>query len=103
MTSQPARNCQHCAASFAPRNAQHSFCCAGCRTAARRAFTKAARTAALARDNATCQSCGRPAVDVHHITPLALGGAAADLANLQSLCKPCHQDRHRSWTEAIAA
>ncbi|QOQ39385.1 HNH endonuclease [Trueperella pecoris] len=38
-----------------------------------------------------CLDAGRftPAAEVHHILPLAHGGTH-DLANLRSLCKPCH-------------
>ncbi len=39
-----------------------------------------------------CQAVGRvtAASHVDHIVPWATGGAALDLANLQSLCLPCH-------------
>lgn len=44
-----------------------------------------------------CRLCQRktpPVVTVatiaDHVTPLAKGGAAHDIANLQPVCKPCH-------------
>lgn len=38
-----------------------------------------------------CLDAGRftPVAEVHHVLPLARGGTH-DLANLRSLCKPCH-------------
>ena len=50
------------------------------------------RLAALERDGWRCRHCGRAAgrFEVDHIKPLAAGGAAYALDNLQSLCRPCH-------------
>ena len=60
------------------------------------------RREAIIRDDYACQECGAfggPEGDaelhVHHETPVAEGGSD-DLANLTTLCKPCHMDRHRS-------
>lgn len=36
-----------------------------------------------------CETCGAPAEQVHHITPLSAGGTH-DESNLQSLCHRCH-------------
>jgi len=36
-----------------------------------------------------CRSCGKPATDVDHVTPIAHGGALD--GPLQSLCRRCHQ------------
>lgn len=52
------------------------------------------RKAILQRDRYLCQVCladGRPtpATAVDHITPKAKGGTD-DPANLQAICKPCH-------------
>lgn len=48
----------------------------------------------LARDNAICAHCGKPATDVDHIVParkvLEAGGNFYDTENLQALCKSCH-------------
>ena len=50
-----------------------------------------ARRAALERDGWRCQDCGKAGfLEVDHIRPLADGGAAFDVANLQTLCRDCH-------------
>ena len=55
------------------------------------------RAAALARDLHLCQICGRAgrvtsATEVDHITAKAAGGADT-LANVQSVCGPCHREK----------
>ena len=55
------------------------------------------RAQAMRRDMYLCQPCKRagrvtPASAVDHIMPKAKGGAD-DLANLQSICGPCHDDK----------
>jgi HNH endonuclease len=58
------------------------------------------------RDGGLCvRGCGRLAKDVDHIVPLMDGGAPFDLANLQSLCRPCHnrkgaEGQSREWRRA---
>jgi 5-methylcytosine-specific restriction endonuclease McrA len=37
-----------------------------------------------------CNTCGRAANEVDHVTPLSRGGGKYDLENLQALCKSCH-------------
>jgi len=49
------------------------------------------REKALERDGYRCVKCGRPANEVDHIVPIALGGSMFDLNNLQSLCSECHK------------
>ena len=46
------------------------------------------------RDNWTCCSCGRVTMNLEcdHITNKAQGGTD-DMSNLQSLCKPCHNEK----------
>ncbi len=64
---------------------------AQCITVAR---THCAKRKARARDNSTCQHCGAAGVDVHRIRPFRLFTCyveANDLANLITLCKPCHR------------
>lgn len=54
---------------------------------------KIQRASALLRDEHTCQYCGTPAKDVHHIKPFRLFAdykLANDLSNLVTVCKPCH-------------
>lgn len=53
-----------------------------------------------------CQSCSTSnnpvlACDVDHIKPIALGGAKLSLANLQSLCRSCHNKKRQS--ESVAS
>lgn len=55
------------------------------------------RQAALTRDQHTCRACGARATEVDHINR----GDDHQLANLQSLCHPCH--RTKTQTEAAAA
>lgn len=51
---------------------------------------KRVRRQALRRDRGRCLVCGAAADDVDHRVELIDGGAAYDLANLQSLCGKCH-------------
>ena len=54
------------------------------------------RRAAFERDGWRCVDCGRPGrLEAHHITPLRKNGAPYDLDNLETLCRPCHIERHR--------
>lgn len=49
------------------------------------------RLLALARDGHRCVECrGTARLAVDHITPVDRGGAPFDLANLQTLCRLCH-------------
>ena len=53
-----------------------------------------ARRAALDRDGWRCR-CGSPVdLEVHHVVPLAQGGAALALDNLETLCRGCHIAAH---------
>ena len=55
-----------------------------------------ARRAAFERDDWRCVDCGRAGrLEAHHVTPLQKGGAPYDLENLETLCRPCHIERHR--------
>ena len=51
---------------------------------------KATRLATLIRDQYTCKRCGEYGDTAHHIVALEDGGAPFDLANTQTLCRPCH-------------
>lgn len=42
-----------------------------------------------------CNVCGDLGAHIDHITPLRLGGAAYDQANLQTLCVSCHSRKTR--------
>ena len=50
-----------------------------------------ARARALRRDGYRCVQCRRPAEEVDHIVPRAMGGSVYALGNLQSMCKQCHK------------
>lgn len=54
----------------------------------------------LKRDKFLCQDCGKPASEVHHIThltPQNIGDVSITMnpANLVSLCRECHFQRHK--------
>jgi len=57
------------------------------------------RQAALERDAGRCCICGDRAVLVQHVEPISEGGAWAELANLQSLCLACAEERR--WLPPI--
>lgn len=53
----------------------------------------------LAR-NPLCEPCERAglltvAIEVHHVKPLSEGGERLSLANLESLCRACHERTKR--------
>lgn len=56
------------------------------------------------RDNFICQSCGLPAVDVHHRKVKGMGGShdpsVHSLANLICLCRNCHDYIHANPLES---
>jgi len=53
------------------------------------------RAQALQRDGDRCVKCGaRDQLAVHHVVPLAEGGALG-LDGLTTLCEPCHHAAHR--------
>jgi len=67
------------------------------RHASKKAAAKwaAVRKQALERDNGICQQCGKPGNDVHHLEKRSLSPAKRyDLANLVTLCRVCHGERH---------
>lgn len=66
------------------------------------------------RDGYRCRKCGKAGrLDCDHIKPLAFGGAAYDMGNLQALCKRCHIEKTKAefnldveyrdeWAERVA-
>ena len=59
---------------------------------------QALRAQALARDNRTCQKCGKRwgRLDVDHIVSVHQDGAQWDMSNLRVLCAwPCHVEKTR--------
>lgn len=67
------------------------------------------RRTVLARDRYRCVLCGAcdpdhgPLLEVDHIVELADGGAFHDLANLRTLCIPCHKSKTREARRARRA
>lgn len=49
----------------------------------------------MMRDSLTCRVCGDKATEVHHV---AYPGSLEDdrLANVISLCSPCHRELHNA-------
>ena len=52
--------------------------------------------------------CGRLALEVHHLVPIAEGGAPFDETNLEARCVECHRDEHdpraptaRAWRRLV--
>lgn len=67
------------------------------------AESRNARRNAIERDGFQCVECGSDAdLSVHHVVPFADGGTN-DLANLATLCRPCHEHAHRVLRELAAA
>ena len=55
------------------------------------------RAACFHRDGYRCVSCGaRHELQADHVVPLSRGGAPLDLANLQTLCRPCNSAKSDS-------
>lgn len=74
-----------------------------------RALPQAIRDAILARDEFTCQDCGRrgvpgyrrECVQVHHVVSERSGGTN-DPSNLITVCVACHKVRDRAeWAEGL--
>jgi len=100
------RLCSKCGATIDPATEGRRGPCRRCereRSRARRAagepgyiirgtaLWQRTRLAALARDGHRCTGCGFSGrLEVHHVTPIADGGAAYDLKNLVTLCPSCH-------------
>lgn len=57
---------------------------------------KSVREYVFQRDNYQCRSCGKNqqeiTLNIDHIIPLAKGGSN-DMSNLQTLCRPCNQQK----------
>ena len=57
------------------------------------------RVTALDRDRWRCSSCGRAgALEIHHKTAVAKGGAIWALDNLEAKCRGCHFLVHAAAT-----
>src|ERR1700744_1792352 len=67
----------------------------------------AAKRLVVARDNGKCLRCFGEATDVHHRRPRQMGGTSDEgirvgLANLLSLCRPCHDWVHSHPIDSYA-
>ena len=64
-------------------------------------FWDSARSYVMLRDRYTCQLCHtrRRAreLDVDHIVEIAVGGAALEYSNLQTVCRGCHREKTRAF------
>jgi 5-methylcytosine-specific restriction endonuclease McrA len=90
-------SCVQCGASFQPKREGHFFCSDKCRRAARGGIYRVQRALAMMRDGYVCTECGsEDHLECHHIQPLCYGGNH-DLTNLQTLCRKCHKNKHRTW------
>jgi len=60
-------------------------------------FWDSARSYVLFRDRYTCRVCRRRLkareLDVDHIVEIAVGGAALEYSNLQTVCRRCHREK----------
>src|SRR3954452_17195335 len=91
------RNCVKCGEEFEPKHDVHFFCSDKCRRAIRGSEYRRQRARALLRDGYTCTECGAvDKLECHHMTPLCFGGTH-EVDNLQTLCRPCHKNKHRRW------
>jgi 5-methylcytosine-specific restriction endonuclease McrA len=91
------RKCVQCGAEFETKRDVHFFCSDDCRKAARGSDYRKARALALLRDGYACTECSsEDNLECHHKHPLCYGGDHS-LGNLQTLCRPCHKAKHRSW------
>ena len=91
------RDCVLCAKPFEPKRDVHFFCSDECRKAARGSDYRKARALALLRDGYACTECtSEDNLECHHKQPLCYGGDHS-LSNLQTLCRPCHKEKHRNW------
>lgn len=54
---------------------------------------KLRRREVMRRDNGTCQSCGNPAEQVHHMTYERIGNE--DMEDLLAICRRCHRLAHK--------
>lgn len=95
---QVRHNCAYCAGPLAGR--RKFFCSAECAVAARAGYLSV-RSSVMARDNWTCDCCGRRGgrLEVHHICPLYARGTN-DVTNLITVCAECHDRIHSMYTFA---
>jgi hypothetical protein len=99
---QSFHRCPKCGSNFRVLDCRGSypFCSPACRYLALSVYSEylkspewqQRRKLCLERDNQSCQDCGLPANEVHHLTYERIGNER--LEDLLSLCTPCHALRH---------
>jgi 5-methylcytosine-specific restriction enzyme A len=95
------RFCLHCNSHHAgnyscPQREAKRYAASAARKARGRHAWRVARTAARQRDGQRCRQCGSSkGLAVHHIVSLKNGGSKYDVANLETLCRSCHEAQHR--------
>ncbi len=64
-------------------------------------FWDSARSYVMLRDRYTCRLCGTRhrarELEVDHILEIALGGAALEYSNLQTVCRSCHRAKTQGF------
>jgi len=86
----------HDSAYSCPQREARRYQASAARKARGRHAWRLARTAARQRDGQRCRQCGSSKeLAVHHITPISEGGERFALSNLITLCRDCHNARHR--------
>ena len=54
------------------------------------------RRVVFERDGWRCRTCGKAGrLEADHVVPISKGGDPWDMANLQTLCRGCHIEKHR--------
>lgn len=70
-------------------------------------FWDSARSFTMLRDRYTCRLCGcrkrARELDVDHIVEIALGGAALEYSNLQTVCRDCHRAKTSGFLRSRSA
>jgi hypothetical protein len=95
------KHCLHCGTGFITGIKNHVFCSVECNRKYRSRLNISPKIWEIKREAVfemclfKCADCGGvKMLDVHHITPMALGGSN-DLDNLILLCRSCHGKRHK--------
>ena len=64
-------------------------------------FWDSARSYVMLRDRYSCRVCGARHrardLEVDHLVEVALGGAALEYSNLQTVCRSCHRAKTRAF------
>jgi 5-methylcytosine-specific restriction protein A len=96
------KSCVWCGVKFEARGLK-GFCSKACAGYARGGEYRQNRELALYRDGHQCVECKATEcpLQCHHIKWVSRGGGH-DLDNLQTLCVPCHRQKHSSRSRRAA-